>query len=703
MKFITNTIYSQLKQGEEDIYMSKHLNLDLFKCLYPYEINDDKNIDDIKNKDFREKYRLKYFGELIERFDERGIVKDIKDLRTLVFVAINILEEGNTDYNTHQDRDFILNIIDKMNTEFDYITAATILQTSNEVIVKNSDNLIEKIISSLESNINFELAVYGVYSCIKYLDTRSSGYNKYPHFRKDPDKERYQSLQRRLIKLFENIDLVPYSEDNLNDYPIYIMQSEICNKSLNLISSADFKNKKIFKYIRSMSNMQDKVIGHDVSIYAAQQNLNMNSSIIRFLNYKTIHSLEIRRNLSDNKLIKLKLGLWSYLNEDKEIPDLIWREIKDDISNQCVAERGYSRSREKEDVSTTIAGKVSKINFNKVLSIENELDFYRTGWVKYFLEDNKDLYALLSHKSKESVITKALDDTEDKEKIKNYISLLEGLGINKMLVTETSLGLKILEVEEELDVIKALGRRNHRVLKTALEKIKCNYPLDEYAKYLIELVDNGVEIDISMGSKEYKNSISNNACESLIEEIEAIKLCDIKNTSLKKHLQELKDKITILGLKRDRNTSFLESYTYMINNLKDVNYLRLMGISKEDKLDILKHIKSYVEAYIEYGYEEYSNLLDDLSILIEKSSIHDNLDIRKCRSFIKEIGKTEEISLEQKAKIDSVAQYIVNDNKTTIKDIRNLLIEIGEKNKSGLLNDSDLLQILKNGLLQINN
>lgn len=689
MNFITHIMYSQLKQGIDDIYISKYLNLDLFKDLYPYE-----DVDNYENADFQKKHRLLYFGELLERYEERGIVKDIKDLRTLVFVAVNILMEGVPVFNADQDRDFAYSIIDKLDKEFDYFTAATILQLSSRYISKDFMTLIEKIVRTIESNkVDFEMAVYGIYSCALGLSTCMGRH----------DVQFHRELIFRLAGLLQDIELVPYSKNNLNDYSTYMLLSEACYEFCNWVDSNHFKNKKTFRYIRSMKHMQEKVIGHDVSMNTARQNLGMSTTMIQFLNYFTIKKIGDRAYLSDNKAIRLKLGLWNWLNEEYEIPEFIWDEIKDNISEQTLYDR-YSYNTEPHNVSTIIAGNVSRVNFRKILTIEQELDFYRKGWIKYFLEDNLDLFELLSQKSKEEVITKALDVSEDSTDVKKYIQMLEQLGIDKTLVTDYSLGSKILAIEEDLDVIKALGRKNARLLEEVLKKIKCNYSFDDYVDYLLEYCNNGADFDTiiinTIGSWVQSTQHMDNF---IINEITTLKLSEIKNIELKRRAQELRDKIIMLGLSRDNDEYFMESYYYILCNLKDVNYLTLMNISQEDKLEILNYLKDSFNTFLENGDERFSELAEDISILIAKEITNKDLDIDKCRSFIQEIRKSEEVSVDQKVKIDSVAKYIVNNDNTTLKDLRSFLIEIGEKNRRGFLDDSDLLQILKNGLLQVNN
>lgn len=704
MKFITEIMYSQLKNNE-DIFISEYLNLDLFKKLHPYEYRDPIDLEHIENKEFREKNKLKYFGELLERFDERGIVKDIYDLRTLVFASVNILEKGGF-YNTNQDSEFIKAIVSRMNDCFDYFTAATIIQSANEIDSYDCEALMVKIIDEIESkSVDFEMAVYGMYSCFKLMDRCSSGYD---YFRPNPKREHYETMKCKIAKLFEDITLVPYSKDNLNNYSIYIMLTELSHEALRYIKSTDFKNKNIFKYLKSMSNMQEKEIGNDVSINAAKSNLGMNESIIYFLNYLTVDYFGCKYGVSENKFKRMKLKLWSFLNESYPIPEMIWNNIKDNIKDQYVSsKRSYTSYRtSEENVSSVIAGKVSRENFDKLLNVESEIDFCRKEWVEYFFADNfeknKDLYEMLSYASKEQVIIKAIEDTDDTEVIKSYISILESYGLDKYTVTDSTLGSKIIDLEEDLETLKILGSRNIDILIKSLDKIRNCYDMDTYIGYIIDILESPTLIDISQGYKLGSYRVGK-AYQFLYKEIIELNLGEIKDISLKKHTQEMKDKIYLFKLSSELDDSHIESYTYMINNLKDSHYLKLMGLNNDDVLEILNYIENSIQVYIDKGYEKYEVLLSDVHILITKCKLDTNLDIEECRKFINEIKGLSNISIEQKAKIDSVARFMIKNDEATMDDIRSLLIEIHNKNKSGLLLDSDLLQIFKNGLLQFDN
>lgn len=711
MKFITEIMYSQLKNNE-NICISEYLNLDLFKKLHPYEYKDAIELDHIENKVFREKNKLKYFGELLERFDERGIVKDIHDLRTLVFVAVNILEKGGN-YNSNQDTDFIENIISKMNNCFDYFTSATILQVSKESDYYDCDPLMLKILDEIESkNVDFEMAVYGIYSCFKFIDRRRE---KYFYYKEDLKREHYETMKVKMIKLFDDITLVPYGKDNMNGYSIYLMLSALSYDALRFAKSTDFKNKNTFKYLKSMSNMHAKEIGQDLSVNAAISNLGMDRSIIYFLNYLAVGYLGRGFRISENRFKKMKLKLWSFLNESYPIPEMVWNEIKDNIADQYASnKRGYTSYRSSdENVSTAIAGKVSRKNFDKLLSIESEIDFCKKGWVEYFFCNNtlvnKDLYEMLSYESKEQVVIKAIEDTEDKEVIKSYINILESYGLDITMVTDPILGSKIIDLEEDLETLKILGGKNIDILTRSLEKIRDCYDIDTYISYTIDILEGPMLVDISNAYK-YGSYRVDSIYKFLYKEIISLNLGKIKDIRLKRHVQEIKDKIYIFKLSDEMDDSHIESYIYIVNNLKDNNYINLMELSNDDVLDILNYLEESIQVYMDKSqgyriksYEKYQALLKDVHILITKFKLDTNLDIEKCREFINEIRCINKISLEQKAKIDSIARFMIKSDEATIGDVRSLLIEINNKNKGGLLLDSDLLQIFKNGLLQLDN
>src|SRR5699024_8588947 len=140
--------YKQLNELAFENFMSSKINTELYLDI---RYINNTSIYDERVANFKRKYNLRYLGEILERYEERGIVNTKEDLRTLLVFTVQSLYFEKPDINTNQLDVFISNIEKISSEEKDIFNIGVLLQSDSWVEkIVNDKELCEIILDELE-------------------------------------------------------------------------------------------------------------------------------------------------------------------------------------------------------------------------------------------------------------------------------------------------------------------------------------------------------------------------------------------------------------------------------------------------------------------------------------------------------------------------------------------------------------------------
>jgi len=143
MKNLFTKIFEEIVLNKKYVgVLDKKLNKELLEdivAFHSYSSNDifyrhegvrfEKNLMKIKGKNFAEDNNLEYMGELLERFKERNVIKNEKDLLTLVFTVSSLKSLMNLEIVDNQLEIYNQNIFKMIKEKPDAITLSNFISS----------------------------------------------------------------------------------------------------------------------------------------------------------------------------------------------------------------------------------------------------------------------------------------------------------------------------------------------------------------------------------------------------------------------------------------------------------------------------------------------------------------------------------------------------------------------------------------------
>lgn len=711
MYYLDNMIqYTNIMNGDKNNFLAEYLNYDLIKDLKDFTMK-----TTVFNS-FSEKYNLRYFGELIERFEERKVVEDVKDLRTLVLIASATIYKKPNYYNTNQAEVFARNVTKKLRDEFDLISATFLLAfTDNQLTDDDREFLLNNIFECVKENknISFEQRVL---SCFSVL-----------YCNEDTIRKEYKE---RVAELFFNGTMAPQELQHQEDCTTYMMLSRMIS-NLNIAkSSKSFKDKSLFKFYKALLSLSKKEQKIDKMESIIKDLKDMDYSYILYYNYKLSSEdffIKVNSSVTSKGYIRLANQMLSFLEKDELCSKNILDIIKDGINDHSYKYRNEASSREKavDDFFTEYKGKISRVNFDNFLSLTNinnnnfTYNFLGNESLRFLLEDeNKDLLDKLNTKHKKNLIEGTILHSKDNEEIKDIFDRFINTESYILKIKDLNSGviIKLLELnilDSNSDKLLTTSKTLECVLKFWSDKL-ISKDFIEKLKYAY----NYFKDDKALDSKDFFNLNKN--LRELISEVyytlSTYKIEEIEDDCVASEFYKLLDELSLHVLS-DR----LKYYRYINENLSNEHYLRVLNISEYDKRMICKSMYDNVNEYIrkeneKYSYERYHvgyskkfvNSIEEIALTLEeKNEIFLEKQRLREEKLLKEAKECEYLS-----EFDGLIANIKNENSLNL--MKDLFLEKMSKeefimsskplrafkilkifDKAGILKDEDILLVSK--------
>ena len=118
--------YEQFKKMKFENLIGESINTELVKDLWG--INEKYLNNNARCTAFKETYKLSYLGEVLERYEERGIVKTTEDLRALLVYTCYSLQYEMPEINTNQLEVFLSKVEELSILNKDVFSIGVLLQ-----------------------------------------------------------------------------------------------------------------------------------------------------------------------------------------------------------------------------------------------------------------------------------------------------------------------------------------------------------------------------------------------------------------------------------------------------------------------------------------------------------------------------------------------------------------------------------------------
>ena len=619
--------YTKIMNGDKNNFLAKYFNYDLIKDLKDFTEN-----TTVFNT-FSEKYNLRYFGELIERFDERGVVQDSKDLTTLVLVASVTIYNKPSYYNTNQAEVFTEKVTSKLREKFDLISATFLLTFADDKLSEVDRNfLLENTFKAVkeDKNISFEERVFSCYSVLYS--------NKKTFVNESITRDDYKE---RIAELFFNGTMAPQELQNKEDCTTYMMLVQII-VHLNVIkSSKSFKDRSLFKFYKALLSLVKKEQKPDKIESIIKDLNNMDFSYLMYYNHRlALHAdyLGINSSVTSKGHIRIINQMLSFLGKDEPCSEYIL-----DIIDSAIHEHSYKYRKEScdtqkavDDFFTEYKGNISRVNFDAFLSLTYinknhgfDYKFLENENLNFLLKaENKDLLDKLATIPRKRLIQKRILKSENNEEIKYIFNTF--ISTKPCILNVIDLSRDALYKLLKLNILDTNLDENLEKLITDSSSLECllEYWVDnltakdfiDKAKHIYNcLKDNNI-----LNSKKFLSL--NRDLEMLIFTIyEALSTYKIEKIEDDNVAGEFYKFLDMLLLHSSNNR--LEYYKHLNENLSNEHYLRVLNISEYDKRIICKSMYDNVNKYIR---EESNN------------SSYESSNLRNSKNFVSSI---EEIAL----------------------------------------------------------
>lgn len=577
-------------------FLLKDINKEFLNQLNEFNHNVGSSIE------FRKKYNLEYFGELIERYQERGIAEDMKDFRTLVFFVTNTILTEKPNYNTNQINLFVDSVIKRLDKEFDLLTASFLVASRLRELKKmDSLELINKIIKYIYKNTDlmYEIQLYSIYTC--WLSTKNQ----------DEEDEINSEIISKCSDILRTIEFKKL--EKLDNYIVYFYLIEMLNKMSIAKNSKLFKDKTICNSYKKMISLARKEYKNDNNLENAKKALNMDSSELYLYNYilsENAHYIDLETNVNSKGRIRLVANMLSYLEKEQECPVIVMElaesmldEISEEEKNYGYGyyERGPEEAR--KILFSEYSYGVSRVNFKNLLELSN-IDKEENKLIlseKFYMllkEENKDLFDELSARNKLNLIDYYL--VHNQKNISNQARVFKLLKEYDLNVEKLSTkAIEILFDGKFIDESSDEVILNSVLFENSLSYWRKKYSLENYIDKVTDVYENINNIDKRNNEYIGKSISYQKIVDSIWYSIKNVDIESISDKEIAFKFYKLMDELSLLRLTSD------EYYKRLINNLKSEHYITSVKITEDEKLKILKKAYYNIEKYIENNPNAY--------------------------------------------------------------------------------------------------
>ncbi|MFW6015231.1 MAG: hypothetical protein ACOCRK_02190 [bacterium] len=523
------------------------LNMDLYKKLVLFNCIDIKKSDEAK--EFCLKNNVKYYGELLERYKERDLIKDEKDFFTMAFVAVT----ENIVYYDNQINNFMKDIKEKIEESSDRYEKLNLLFLYIEFceMQKIVDNeLVDELAETLmDSSLELSLEEYLIY--LRYLLYSYNGNNNNDN-----------NIFRVLEKIYQ---LMPsLKKDILNNLDIYYQLSKTY-ELLEEPKSKAFKVKGISQFIKTANNLLLKELNENENERLANQ-LNVKVEEIKILNYFLANKFQFANKVTGpgfNRLITA--GVRPYVTEEKKIPLQVQYLIESHIDN-----KSKSKDLTIHWVLTSFLDKDIKCSKSFIKYVQEIPNLYWKTFYdkdKYLLEDG--YFDILNEKTKKNLSSDLIISSEDltKEefnKIKLYVGNYNWYYVYYYEILYNN--YNYLDLNNYKDENSNLMKDKLIDTLTAVRKLS----KEKYKDFIVYLIDN-------------LDKIPKRIHEKIFDLLTVMKKDENKDSETLKKLYECHIEYEYLN----SPSTFVGLYMKLLN---DECFTSIFNISEEDKIKALKDL-----------------------------------------------------------------------------------------------------------------
>lgn len=712
--------YNQLKGLNFENFIGNKVNAELYQDIR--YINKVSKWDD-RFRDFSQKHNLKYLGEVLERYEERGIVKTKEDLRTLLVFAMQSMRLESPDINTNQ-LDVFISKVEKISLEEKDIFNIGVLLQSSSWIEKVIDDkkLCDTILNELENNnsLSFEEKVWGMYSCWKYVKLNKE-------FKGGNLLERVSSTEEtceKLLQVLSGIELEPLKY--IEDYYLYLMLAEIANEESFFAKSKNFKNKAVCNQYKKLLSLVKKEYTKD-TIKSLVPILGIDEDDLLCYNYllsEYSRYVYIDSKVTSKGSLRLCQAMLYALCKEEKCPTVILSEIREKIytiSQESDPERRrgyytYTKGKEKatEIVFENFSGKISKENFDVFVILTGaKVEDYRFMVSKsfYYLleEDYEEQFNKISFYSKERLVENCIRNSTDKSLVKRAFNLynqMEKVSDLSVQQFKNLYSLEIIDAKTDYKYTTTVRFEGYLLyLKDVLSETEY---LEELKSFYSNIDDIESRVFGYMGKADFVSAF--NAV--VLSVLKGLKIQEIaeRDLELARKYQEFKDNLFLV-------TSDVEDYyEYLIGCLKKDEYKELMCLSDDDVATVSRAIYESLKEMFDinqarYGIRRMYTELEGMVLteaekeakeraMLEKKIQKELEDLKKTRRIYNFDSALESDFAEEESFVLSVKDIFIK--KVKEENIIDGSYEIGRGYsvidklvKKGKINDNELLEFAK--------
>lgn len=588
--------YEQFKKLNFNNYVGESINIELVRDLWGINW---KAVTNERLINFKKSNNLAYLGEVLERYEERGIVKSKEDLRALLVYTDYSMYLEKPDMNTNQLEVFISKVEKESVLNKDVFSIGLLLRSGHfREHITDDRKLCSTIINELENSVlSFEEQVWGMYSCWKYLEDKAEFTSSENLLEKLDGTE---EIKNNLLKIVSGIEIQPLKY--MEDYYLYLMLAEMGNSEKFFQSSKNFKNKKVCNQYKKLVSLLKKEYKED-TIKSLVDVFNLDEKDLYMYNYllsQNSHLSCVETKVTSKGEMRLLYKMLDRLSLAEPFPELAFTLITEkitEISEQRDSERSSSyyinskgMKKAREIFFEEFSGEVSVENFDMFLrmsDIEDSCyDFFYNSLKYSYLFSSKYLECLkkVDSRNKRELAEIVISKSKDKEIVENAYQYIVESGCKNIMnyyhyKNMYKLGVLNANSNSKYKNIKELtGYFNY--LKEVLSD-------EDFLKELKSFYDKFDEIEVLVEGYIGNSRFVSTYTRLILDILNETTYYDIykdDNFELAKEYQMFKDSLKIIS--SDKLTSF----RYIMSVLEEEGYRELMGLSEDDVKVVLRKI-----------------------------------------------------------------------------------------------------------------
>lgn len=679
MSRLLSKSYEEFQNRNFNNFIGERINTELVEDLWGINANSNKLANNERLLNFKKANNLAYLGEVLERYEERGIVKSREDLRALlVYTQYSIMFES-PEMNTNQLEVFISKVEQESIKNKDVFSIGILLSFCKfNQYIKEEKELCSIIIDEIEnSSLDFEEKVWGMYSCWNYLNSIKEFTHSDNLLAKLND---VKDVKDNLLKVISGIEIEPLK--HYEDYYLYLMLAEIGESEEFFKTSKNFKEKKVCNQYKKLISLLKKEYRVD-NMESLTSVLNFNDEDVYLYNYllsENAYLTGVTTKVTSKGIMRLYYEILKRLSSSKECSNLIMQiaesKIKE-VSKQRDAERStgyykYSKGIKKarEIIFREFSGKVSVENFSKFIQLtdinKGEYGFFSS--VKYSYIFDKEYSEIAKKINKKNIINLAercLSRSESKEVVQkayNYLSEIKAKDYIDEYQYKRLYALDILDSNSnsKYESITEMKGYFQYLVDTLSKEDLLKELKDFYNKFDdIEVMANEYIGKCSFVSKYtsvtlYALSLVNRQDNTFKEE----------NPELAKEYQAFEDELQFFNLGEN------EYFYYIEKRLSDEDYVKLMGLTEDDVRVVLRNIYNYLKDNNDRYGNDYR--VEGMLVRLEGKILTD--DEKEEKAINKEIQ-----SLEKRCRLYDIKYALEYDfsktNKEYVSKVKEIFLE----------------------------